>query len=68
MAVGAVLGLAVAIVLAHGLQSVLFGVTPLDPKSLSAAVLVVVSTGLLAALWPARSAARVDPAVAIREE
>ncbi|MGE3472603.1 MAG: ABC transporter permease [Vicinamibacterales bacterium] len=68
MAVGVVLGLAVAIVLARGLQSVLFGVTPLDPKSLSAAVLVVVSTGLLAALWPARSAARVDPAVAIREE
>jgi len=32
------------------------------------AVLVVVATGLVAAWWPATSAARVDPAVAIREE
>lgn len=68
MAVGVALGLAVAIVLTRGLQSVLFGVTPLDPASLSAAVLVVISTGLLASWWPARSAARVDPAVSLREE
>jgi ABC-type antimicrobial peptide transport system permease subunit len=47
---------------------VLFGVSPLDPASLSAAALVVAATGLVAAWWPARSAARVDPAMAIREE
>jgi putative ABC transport system permease protein len=68
MAVGVVLGLAVASVLARGLQAVLFGVTALDPTSLSTAVLLVVSMGLLAAWWPARSAARIDPAMAIREE
>lgn len=68
LAIGVVAGLAVAVVAVRGLESVLFGVTPLDPTSLSAAVMVVASTGLLAAWWPARSAARVDPAVAIREE
>ncbi len=68
LAIGLMMGLAVAVALTRGLQSVLFGVSPLDPASLSAAVLVVASTGLVAAWWPARSAARVDPAVAIREE
>lgn len=68
LAIGVVVGLAMATMLARGLQAVLFGVTPLDPRSMSAAALVVVSTGLVSAWWPARSAARVDPAVAIRED
>lgn len=60
-------GLVMVLIAVRGLQSVLFGVTPLDPTSISVAVLVVVATGLLAAWWPATSVARVDPAVAIRE-
>lgn len=68
LARGLAAGLVMALIAVRGLQSVLFGVTPLDPTSISVAVLVVVATGLVAAWWPATSAARVDPAVAIREE
>ncbi len=67
LARGLAAGLVMALIAVRGLQSVLFGVTPLDPTSISVAVLVVVATGLLAAWWPATSVARVDPAVAIRE-
>lgn len=68
LAVGVVFGLAAAVALTRGLKSVLFGVSPLDPASMTAAALVVTALGLAAAWWPARSAARVDPAVVMREE
>ncbi|HET9752410.1 MAG TPA: FtsX-like permease family protein, partial [Myxococcales bacterium] len=46
----------------------LFGVPPSDPLSLLAALLVLCAVGLAATLVPARRAARVDPAVALRAE
>ena len=46
----------------------LFGVGPLDPVALLAAVLVLGAVALVATLAPARRAALVDPAVALRAE
>ena len=66
------LGLAAGIVasLAGGqlLRSLLFGIAPRDPLTLAAMCGVLLFTGLLAACWPARHAASVDPMKALRSE
>jgi putative ABC transport system permease protein len=66
--VGIVGGLLGAIGMTRALSSLLFGVSPTDLATLlgSAAVLLVVAA---AASWlPARRAAAVDPALALRSE
>ncbi len=52
----------------RGIQSLLFGVAPLDPAALGAAGTILVAVGLLAAWLPARRAARVDPAAVLQAE
>ena len=49
-------------------ETLLFGLTPRDPASMLTAALVLATTGLLAGWLPARRAARVDPAVVLRNE
>ena len=68
LAVGLVGG--VAVVLAGGrlLENQLFGVTARDPLTLAAAAVAFAGAGLLAMWWPARRAARTDPALALRAE
>jgi len=65
---GLVAGFALALALSWSLSGLLFGVTPQDPRTLTA---VVVLLGLVAAvsIWlPARRAVRVDPLTALRQE
>ena len=62
--VGLLLGLGVARVSA----SVLYGVSPLDPVSVVATVVLLALTAVLAGLIPARRAARIDPMAALRHE
>jgi ABC-type antimicrobial peptide transport system permease subunit len=50
------------------IQSFLFGVKRIDPLALGGAALLLGAVGLLASWIPARRAARVDPAVALRNE
>ncbi|MBI2688775.1 MAG: ABC transporter permease [Acidobacteria bacterium] len=64
--IGLTVGLAAAIVMARLLRSQLFGVTPTDPISLGAVVLVLLATSTLACYLPARRAARLDPLTALR--
>lgn len=66
--IGVVLGVPAALAASHLLASVLFGLKPTDPLSLSAVVLVLGAVALLAAAIPARRAAKVDPMVALRYE
>jgi predicted permease len=68
LAIGSVIGLAVALAGAQILRSALYGVSPTDPMGLAAAVAVTAAVGLLAAYAPARRALRVDPANALRQE
>ena len=66
--VGAALGLAGALSLTRLTTSLLYGVTPSDPPTIAAALLLLLGVTLLACWIPARRAARVDPALALREE
>jgi predicted permease len=66
--IGVAAGLAVAVVLTRSIQSMLFGVTPLDPTSMIAAALTFVGVAALAALVPARRASRIDPLIALRSD
>jgi len=65
---GLACGLLGAFLLTKRLQSLLYGVTPNDPLTLSAVVIILLTVGLAAAYVPARRAARVDPIVALRAE
>jgi predicted permease len=49
-------------------SSILFGVKPRDPVVLAVACGLLLVTGLFAAWWPARRAARVEPIAALRRE
>jgi len=68
LALGAVIGLAVALAGAQTLRSALFGVSPTDPIGIAVAVGVTAAVGLFAAYAPARRALGVDPATALRQE
>jgi predicted permease len=65
---GLVLGLGLALLLTRLMQGLLFGVRPLDTPSFLAAPLILLVVALLACLLPARRAALVDPAEALRSE
>jgi len=64
------LGIAIGLVSAWGLagllRQMLFGVEPQDPLTLGVVAAVLLAVTLLASWLPARRAARVDPAVALR--
>ena len=62
------LGVAGALLLGRLLTSVLFGVSPTDPKVLLTAAGVLGAVSLLASLVPAVRATRVDPIDALRSE
>ncbi len=67
-AAGLALGLAGALLLSRFLGNLLYQVSPTDPPTLAAGIVVLSLVALSAAVLPARRAARVDPAVALRAE
>jgi putative ABC transport system permease protein len=68
VAAGILIGLLFSYALTHLLASQISGVSPTDPWTFAGVVSLVVLAGLAACLLPARSAARVDPLVALRYE
>jgi ABC-type antimicrobial peptide transport system permease subunit len=66
VAIGAAIGLAGAFAGTRLLQTQLFGITPTDPGTFIAVVVLLLSVGLLACALPARRAMRVDPVIALR--
>jgi putative ABC transport system permease protein len=65
---GLAAGLAGFLILARFLAAILYGVTPRDPLTIAAGILVLGCGAAAAAFIPARRAARVDPVQALREE
>ena len=61
-------GLAMSMALARFLRAWLFGVSATDPLMYSLALLIVAALALLAAFFPARRAARVNPLAALHCE
>jgi len=68
LAVGVVLGIALAAGALRVLSSRLYGLSATDPVTFAASVSVLAVAVLLAGYLPARRASRVDPLVALREE
>jgi predicted permease len=68
IAIGVVLGVALALAVTRVMASLLFGVTSRDPFTFAAAVVLLASVSLLACLGPAVRATRVDPMIAVRAE
>ena len=68
VAVGILVGLCVAWVATRWLSSMLFGLTPNDPATIAAAVILLGAAAIAAAYLPARRAARVDPMIVLRHE
>ncbi len=66
--IGAALGLAVAAAVSRILNSVLFGVSPLDPAAFLGMLLLLIVVASAASFLPAQRAARTDPAAALRHE
>ena len=64
--VGALGGTAIGVFFAKVLEGVAFFEIPVGPDLMASALAVSLSTGLLSAWMPARNAARMDPAAAIR--
>jgi putative ABC transport system permease protein len=66
--VGLAVGLVLALLFGSALQGLLFGVRAVDPRSLAAAAALLAVTAAIAIWIPARRAASIDPASALRAE
>lgn len=66
--VGCALGVGGALLSSRLLQSLLFGVSPFDPATLTLAVVVILALVVAASFVPAQRAAGIDPMRALREE
>jgi putative ABC transport system permease protein len=67
-AIGVALGLTAAAAGARSIESMLFGVTPLDPQTFSAVAIGFALVAAVASYVPARHATKVDPAITLRDE
>ena len=65
---GIAAGLACAALIARSAPLGLYGVTPLDPRTYGAMMLILTLTAALAAYVPARRAVRIDPARALSQD
>ncbi len=68
IAVGLLLGLVMALALTRLIESLLFGVSPMDPLTFGMSAAAMCLVGLAASWYPALRAGRVDPVIAIRED
>ena len=68
LAIGLTAGIILALWAGRAASTLLFGLQPYDPVSLSIAIALLVAIALAASYGPARRAASVEPVVALREE
>ena len=68
VAIGGVIGLAAAVILARSMAGILYGVGPFDLPSFALAASTLLIAGVVASLLPALRTTRVDPVVALRDQ
>ncbi len=68
VSVGVAIGLGGAAGFTRFMQSLLFGIRPLDPATFIATTLVLAAVAVLASYLPARRAVAVDPVETLRAE
>ena len=68
VAIGCVAGIGLALLTVGLAETMLYGLSPRDPATLSLAAAILLGVGLLAGALPAWRAARVDPIRALRSE
>jgi ABC-type antimicrobial peptide transport system permease subunit len=68
VAAGVALALPLAWASTRLVQKQLYGVTPIDPAAIAAAVGLVLVVAAIAGVIPARRAARMDPTTALRHD
>ena len=59
-------GLAISVVAAHAIASLLYGTEPTDPLTYAGMIALLLSVAGAAGYLPARRASRIDPLVALR--
>jgi predicted permease len=64
---GVVIGLGIGVAASKGVQGLLFETSRLDAPAYVTATIVLLATAFIAALIPARRAARIDPVTALRD-
>jgi ABC-type antimicrobial peptide transport system permease subunit len=67
-AAGIAIGIPASLAAGRLLTGFLYGMTPRDPVTLFAAAATLLAAATVAAALPARRAARVDPALALRSD
>lgn len=68
VAPGLVIGLIGAFLATRFIQGMLYGIATIDPLTYVVTPAVILAVALLASLWPASRASRVDPMIAMRAE
>jgi putative ABC transport system permease protein len=68
VAIGVTLGLAGGAAVTRLMEFMLYGISPLDATTWALAAFLMIGAAMIAAIIPARRAARVDPLVAIQNE
>jgi predicted permease len=68
VALGLVMGIAAALCLSRYLQTLLYGVRPIDPLAYATVTILLLIVTFCACYLPARRATKVDPMVALRYE
>lgn len=68
LVIGVIVGLGVSFAATRLIKTMLYGVTPEDPRSFLFGSLILVVVGVCAALLPARRAVRIEPMEALRYE
>jgi len=68
VAIGAAVGLPLALLASNSIASLLYGIRPVDPASYAAAGLTLVAIAGFAAFLPAQRASRIDPMAALRKD
>jgi predicted permease len=64
--IGITIGVSLALLLGRAARTLLYGLSPTDPLVPAAAVAALLAVVFVAAYWPARRAAHVDPVTALR--